>query len=46
MLPSCLGDKITGDQLETLKLRTLYGREKENLIFPTALASLMLHGID
>ena len=43
---SSLGDDITGDQLETLKLRTFYGREKENLIFPIALANLMLHGID
>ena len=43
---SCLGNDITGEQLETLKLRTFYGREKENLIFPIALANLMLHGID
>ncbi|MDZ7968922.1 MAG: COR domain-containing protein [Nostoc sp. DedSLP03] len=43
---SALGDEITGDQLETLKYCTFYGREKENLIFPIALVNLMLHGID
>lgn len=34
------------DQLETLKSRTFYGREKDNLIYPIALANLVLHGID
>lgn len=41
-----LGDGITPDELDTLKRRTLYGREKENLIFPIALANLVLHGVD
>ncbi|WP_330203194.1 N-6 DNA methylase [Cyanobacterium sp. DS4] len=41
-----LGDDITAEQLETLKHQTFYGREKENLIYPIALANLMLHGID
>ena len=41
-----LGNKITADQLETLKQRTFWGREKENLIYPIALANLILHGID
>jgi type I restriction enzyme M protein len=41
-----LGDGITPDELETLKRRTLYGREKENLIYPIALANLVLHGVD
>lgn len=41
-----LGNKITADQLETLKERTFWGREKENLIYPIALANLILHGID
>ena len=41
-----LGDKATGEQLETLKQRTFWGREKENLIYPIALANLVLHGID
>ncbi|MBU2610360.1 MAG: N-6 DNA methylase [Chloroflexota bacterium] len=41
-----LKDTITPDQIETLKRSTFYGREKENLIYPIALANLMLHGID
>ncbi|NUN63298.1 N-6 DNA methylase [Pseudanabaena biceps] len=34
------------DQLETLKHQTFYGREKDNAIYPIALANLILHGID
>ncbi|MDP2913177.1 MAG: N-6 DNA methylase, partial [Candidatus Omnitrophota bacterium] len=34
------------EQLETLKQRTFYGREKDNVIYPIALANLILHGID
>jgi type I restriction enzyme M protein len=41
-----LGDHATARQLEQLKWRTFFGREKENLIYPIALANLMLHGID
>lgn len=41
-----LADDITPEQLETIKLKTFYGREKENLIYPIALANLVLHGID
>lgn len=41
-----LGNDATADQLETLKQRTFWGREKENLIYPIALANLILHGID
>ncbi|MFZ4778085.1 MAG: N-6 DNA methylase [Terrimicrobiaceae bacterium] len=41
-----LGDHATGEQIEALKQRTFYGREKENLIYPIALANLVLHGID
>jgi type I restriction enzyme M protein len=41
-----LGDDATGEQIEALKHRTFYGREKENLIYPIALANLVLHGID
>ena len=37
---------ITPDQLDRLKHDTFYGREKENLIYPIALANLMVHGID
>jgi type I restriction enzyme M protein len=43
---AALGDTATGNQLETLKRNTFYGREKENLIYPIALANLVLHGID
>jgi len=41
-----LGEKATAEQVEILKRRTFYGREKENLIYPIALANLILHGID
>ena len=41
-----LGDSIDPDQQETLKHRTFYGREKDNAIYPIALANLVLHGID
>jgi len=40
------GGKITGPELETLKHRTFYGREKDNTIYPIALANLILHGVD
>ena len=32
--------------IDTLKHDTFFGREKENLVFPIALANLVLHGID
>ncbi len=41
-----LAGNATAEQLETLKQRTFWGREKENLIYPVALANLVLHGID
>ncbi|MEI6309995.1 MAG: N-6 DNA methylase [bacterium] len=41
-----LGNDATAEQLETLKQHTFWGREKENLIYPVALANLVLHGID
>jgi type I restriction enzyme M protein len=34
------------DQLDALKQRTFYGREKDNAIYPISLANLVLHGID
>ncbi|MEO0180901.1 MAG: N-6 DNA methylase [candidate division WOR-3 bacterium] len=37
--------KIASD-LEILKTRTFYGREKDEIVFPIALANLILHGID
>jgi type I restriction enzyme M protein len=39
--------KITDpQQLDILKHQTFYGREKDNLIYPIAIANLVLHGID
>jgi type I restriction enzyme M protein len=40
------GGALTAEQIETLKYRTFYGREKDNLIYPITLANLVLHGID
>jgi type I restriction enzyme M protein len=34
------------EQLEQLRHDSFFGREKENLIYPIALANLVLHGID
>jgi type I restriction enzyme M protein len=36
----------SADQLSTLKHRTFYGREKDNIIYPIGLANMILHGID
>lgn len=36
----------TAYDLEILKTKTFYGREKENLVYPIALANLVLHEID
>ncbi len=36
----------TVDEVEALGTRTLFGREKEDLVYPLALANLMLHGVD
>lgn len=41
-----LGADATAEQLDILKHKTFFGREKENLIYPIALANLVLHGID
>jgi type I restriction enzyme M protein len=41
-----LGDSATSTDLTRLKNQTFFGREKENLVFPIALANLVLHGID
>lgn len=41
-----LGAGATGTDIDTLKHDTFFGREKENLVFPIALANLVLHGID
>ncbi|MEM9674767.1 MAG: N-6 DNA methylase [Bacteroidota bacterium] len=41
-----LGKEISSTDIDTLKHDTFYGKEKENLVFPIALANLVLHGID
>jgi len=38
--------RAVGGDVGQLKERTLWGREKENLIYPIALANLVLHGVD
>jgi type I restriction enzyme M protein len=40
------GGELTTEALDLLKHHTFYGREKDNLAYPIALANLMLHGID
>lgn len=45
-MKDALGDSATGPQLTELSTRALYGKEKENLIYPICLANLILHGID
>lgn len=41
-----LGAAAASTDIEKLKHSTFFGREKENLVFPIALANLVLHGID
>lgn len=41
-----LGPSASSTDIDTLKHDTFFGREKENLVFPIALANLVLHGID
>ncbi len=41
-----MGKDISGNDIDALKHDTFFGREKENLVFPIALANLILHGID
>ncbi len=45
-IQSRLGKTVNASQLENLKHNGFFGREKENLIYPIALANLVLHGID
>jgi type I restriction enzyme M protein len=45
-MANSLGDTVSSTDLERLKHDTFFGREKENLVFPIALANLVLHGID
>src|SRR5712692_10662890 len=39
------GSNITATELETLRHKTFYGREKDNIVYPIGLANLILHGI-
>ena len=41
-----MGSRATSTDIDALKHGTFFGREKENLVFPIALANLVLHGID
>jgi type I restriction enzyme M protein len=41
-----LGNSPASTDIDTLKHDTFFGREKENLVIPIALANLVLHGID
>lgn len=41
-----LGKAAASTDIEQLKHDTFFGREKENLVFPIALANLVLHGIN
>lgn len=41
-----LGAQARSTDIDALKHDTFFGREKENLVFPIALANLVLHGID
>ncbi len=41
-----LGSSPLSTDIEMLKHDTFFGREKENLVLPIALANLVLHGID
>ena len=40
------GSNITATELETLRHKTFYGREKDNIVYPIGLANLILHGIN
>ncbi|MCI0396315.1 MAG: N-6 DNA methylase [Chloroflexi bacterium] len=39
-------DGLLGTEINELKHHTFYGREKDNTVYPIALANLILHGID
>lgn len=43
---SRLGADATANDLRTLREDTFWGREKADLVYPIALANLVLHGID
>ena len=41
-----LGNDATGTDLSKLRDTSLFGKEKDNLIYPICLANLILHGVD
>lgn len=41
-----LGPGATAEQMQALREDTFWGREKADLVYPIALANLVLHGID
>ncbi len=41
-----LGEDAIGESLETLNQKTFYGKEKDEIVYPIALANLVLHGIE
>jgi len=43
---TALGAEATAEQIDTLKHATFFGREKDDVVYPIALANLVLHGID
>lgn len=45
-MQAALPAQATGRDVEMLGRKCLYGREKENLIYPIALANMVLHGVD
>ena len=45
-MKNALGEKATAQNIKDLKESTFYGREKDHLIYPIALANLILHEID
>lgn len=46
MMSKAQDQDATAEQIDNLKHRTFFGREKENLIYPITLANMVLHGID
>ncbi len=40
------GPTLSAEQFDRLETQTFYGREKDALVYPIALANLVLHGID
>lgn len=45
-IKTALGESISAEQMATLKRRTFWGREKDDAVYPIALANLVLHEID